>query len=117
MQLVEPSEKFSGENEKINIATERFRQMMIRHNFNCVVLNQSKKRIENFHTKGRRWQELGSKGYRYVPDVYDAYGSNALVRACALIMIGFRPNQYEELVRQEILSPKVLNPFGEPTKY
>lgn len=118
MQLVVPSGRFSGENERINEATERFRHLMVKHNFHCTALNQARKANPNASApKDADGNLTMPSGYKYVPSAYEAYGSNALIKAATLILVGFRPNQYEELTKVTGLSTKVIDPNHQNASY
>ncbi len=118
MQLVQPSGRPTNENEKINIATERFRNLMVKLNFQCTVLNQARKENSGATSpKDAEGRSLMPSGYKHVPDVYDAYGSNALIKAASIIFIGFRPNQYEALTKANALGRRVVDPVGKDANY
>ncbi len=111
MQLV--MAKGGNENERINNATERFRHLMVKHNFHCVALNQARKENPNATVpKDANGNALSHSAYKHVPSVYDAYGSNALIKASSIIFIGFRPNLYQELVKPTGMSKRVISPKG-----
>jgi len=114
IQNVIPDEKYSGENEKINISTETFRHLMVKYNFACTVLSQARKSsINTTAPKNADGEAILPRGWRHVPAVDDAYGSQALVNASHLILIGYRPNQYTECIQSSPLGNKVVNPIGE----
>ncbi len=114
IQNVIPDDRYSGENEKINISTETFRHLMVKYNFACTVLSQSRKSSTNASTpKDADGESILPRGWRHVPEVDDAYGSQALVNASHLILIGYRPNQYSECIKSSPLSNKVVNPVGD----
>jgi replicative DNA helicase len=103
----------SSENERINNATERLRHLMVKYNFHLSVLSQSRK--ESVYTtipKDADGNALAPKGWKHVPNISDAYGSMALIKAASVIMIGFRPALYEENIINSPLGSKVTGPDG-----
>lgn len=107
-----------SENVRINNAVKRFRNLMIKHDFHCVALSQAKKESSDSKVpKYANGAPITHSGYRFVPSVYDAYGSNELVKASSIIMIGFRPNLYQELVKPSGLSKKVISPRNTENPY
>ena len=117
IQLVQVP-KTRNENERINEATEAFRELMIRLDFHCVVLSQARKEDPSQTVpKDFNGNPTLPKGYRFVPGLYEAYGSNALIKASSIILIGFRPNRYEELIQRNELGAKIIDPLGNHGSY
>lgn len=112
IQLVVPDERYSNENEKINISTERIRHLMVKYDFHCVLLSQARKQSQSATPpKDAEGNQLMPYGWRHVPKVSDAYGSAALIKAAQLILVGYRPNMYEECTKTNPLgSRRVINP-------
>ncbi|HSH25620.1 MAG TPA: AAA family ATPase [Massilibacterium sp.] len=107
-----------SENVRINNAVKRFRNLMVKHDFHCVALSQAKKENSDAKIpKDANGNPISHSGYRFVPSVYDAYGSNELVKASSIIMIGFRPNLYQELVKPSGLSKKIISPRNTEQAY
>ncbi|MDR9419495.1 hypothetical protein [Gracilimonas sp.] len=101
----------NSENERINAATERLRHLMVKYNFHLTLLSQARK--ESTYTtvpKDSQGNKLVPDGWKHVPGVNDAYGSNALIKAATIIIVGFRPNLYEENIEHSPLGTKVINP-------
>lgn len=106
--------KGSNENERINTATERLRHLMVKYNFHLTLLSQARK--ESTYTtlpKDSDGNALMPKGWKHVPAVNDAYGSNALIKASSIILVGFRPNLYQENIQHTGMGSRVENPSGE----
>lgn len=108
----------NSENERINTATERLRHLMVKYNFHLTLLSQARK--ESVYTsvpKDASGNKMVPDGWKHVPGVSDAYGSMALIKAASIILVGFRPNQYEENVVHTAMSKRVINPFKEEDPY
>ena len=91
---------------------------MVKHNFHLSALNQARKANPNATVpKDANGNHLMPSGYKFVPSAYEAYGSNALIKAATLIIVGFRPNQYEELTKNVGLSKKVVSPMDVDANY
>ena len=102
-----------NENTRINTATERLRHLMVKYNFHLTLLSQARK--ESTYTsvpKDANGNALVPKGWKHTPDVNDAYGSMSLIKAASIILVGFRPNLYEENIQENELGARVLNPHG-----
>lgn len=108
----------NSENERINNATERLRHLMVKYNFHLTLLSQARK--ESVYTsvpKDANGNKMVPDGWKHVPDVNDAYGSMALIKAASIILVGFRPNQYEQNIIHTAMSKRVINPFKEEDPY
>lgn len=96
LQLLELDvNRWVSENEKYNAICKRLRQLAVKYDFLLNLLSQSTS------------EEKASKGYGNVPDVYDAYGSKEIIKAASLILVGFRPGLYEELLDKDIFDRKM----------
>jgi len=117
-QLMTTEKRVSGENERINYCTERLRNLMVKHNFHITLLSQSRKESQYSSVpKDSDGNPMLPKGWSGLPSVDDAYGSNALIKAASLIMVGFRPNLEPQNVKQSPMGKKVLNPLGQEDSY
>lgn len=114
IQLVMPTERYSGENERINIATERIRHLMVKYDFHCSMLSQARKESQySTPPKDADGNQLMPNGWKHVPKISDAYGSAALIKAAQIILVGYRPGMYEECIKVSELGKKVINPVGD----
>lgn len=115
-QLIQSSG--DNENNRINNAVETFRYLMIKLDFNCVMLTQAKKAdASKSAPKDSDGMLLAPKGYKFVPEPDDMYGSNAIIKAASLMIIGFRPNRYMDLVKHSPMGKSVINPHDREASY
>ena len=114
IQLVRPNERYSGENEMINKSTESIRHLMVKYNFHCSLLSQARKSSVNAGVpKDANGNPMMPSGWKHVPRFDDAYGSQALLNAASIILVGFRPGQYEENKKTTGLSSAAIGPNEE----
>jgi hypothetical protein len=112
IQLVRPSERYSGENEMINISTEAIRHLMVKYNFHCSLLSQARKSSAHATVpKDADGNNTMPSGWKHAPRIDDAYGSQALLNAASIIFIGFRPGQYQENKKTTGLSTVAIGPY------
>lgn len=96
LQLLELDvNRWVSENEKYNAICKRLRQMAVKYDFLLNLLSQATS------------QEKSDKGWYNVPQVYDAYGSKEIIKAASLIVIGFRPGLYDELLDRDMFDRKM----------
>lgn len=118
VQELLPDVKFTGENEKINQSLSRLGNLMVRYDFHCAALSQVKKEAQwSTIPKDANGHQLMPSGYKYVPSTNDVYGSDALNKWSTLVMIGFRPNQYEELIKASALGKRIVSPKDSEESY
>lgn len=84
--------RWVSENEKYNEICKRLTRLAVKYDFLLNLLSQATS------------QEKADKGWANVPDVYDAYGSKQLIKDASMIMVGFRPGLYEELLERDPFS-------------
>jgi len=89
------TDKFISENVKFNECCKALTDLCVKYDFLLNLLSQATS------------QEKQKKGYGNVPDVYDAYGSKQIIKDASMIMIGFRPSWYEELIQKDPMSGKL----------
>lgn len=96
--------KWVGDNERITETTRQLTQLATKYNTLFNFLSQS------------TTVSKSDRGYGHVPDVHQVYGSKQIIKASSLIMVGFRPKNYEDLLRESPMPPydmRVISPNEE----
>ena len=103
----------NGQNEQLHNAVEPITDLAVQHNVHVSILSQTTK-INQYATvpKDADGNNTMPKGWKYVPQADEAYGSQALLNAVSILFIGFRPNRHEENIVEGPLSSRVLSPNG-----
>lgn len=106
LQLMkQPKSRMISENENTNRCCQQITQMCVKHNLNMHYLSQA------------RQADKMQNGYGNVPTVYDAYGSNQIIKDASIILVGFRPKLFETLVTKNSLGARVKAPEGTRLEY
>lgn len=95
------ADRWVGENERINEVCRQLTQVCTKYNVLMNLLSQVTTTSKS------------DRGYSHVPNVGDAYGSKQIIKAASMIMVGFRPKNYEELLKDTPMPPfktKVIAP-------
>lgn len=95
--------RWIGDNERITETCRRLTQLSVKYDVLMNLLSQV------------TTTEKGKRGYGHVPEVHDAYGSKQIVKASSMIMVGFRPKNFKELITDPQIpgaGPKVKDPNG-----
>lgn len=101
LQLMQqPYSRKLSENENTNRCCQQMTQLAVRYNLNLHLLAQA------------RQPDRSVRGYQNVPKVHDVYGSNQLIKDASIILVGFRPKLYEELIIDGSLGKRVTAPPG-----
>ena len=96
--------RWVGDNERITETTRQLTQLATKYNTLFNFLSQSTTVSKN------------DRGYGHVPDVHQVYGSKQIIKASSMIMVGFRPKNYEELLQESPMPPyemRVMSPDEE----
>jgi len=95
--------RWVGDNERITETCRRLTQICTKYDVLMNLLSQV------------TTTEKGKKGYAHVPEVHDAYGSKQIIKASSMIIVGFRPKNFDELISQPNIpgaKPRVKDPEG-----
>lgn len=104
-RMKHPDSRRLGENENTNRCCSAITDLCVRYNLNGHYLAQA------------RQPERSISGYGNVPKVHDVYGSNQIIKDASIIMVGFRPKLFEELIIENSMSAKVKAPDGIEQEY
>lgn len=99
-RMKHPDSRKLGENENTNRCCSAITDLCVRYDLNGHYLAQA------------RQPERSVNGYGNVPKVHDVYGSNQIIKDASIIMVGFRPKLFEELVVSTAISARVKAPDG-----
>lgn len=99
-RMQQPNSRKLSENENTNKCCAQMTDLCVRYNLNGHYLNQASQ------------PEKFVKGYKNVPSAHDVYGSNQVIKDASIIMVGFRPKLFEELIEQHPLGAKIKAPPG-----
>jgi hypothetical protein len=100
-KMQQPNFRQISENVNSNRCCDQITKLAVKYDFHAHILAQA------------RQSEKGIKGYENAPRVYDVYGSNQLIKDASIILIGFRPKNFEELIIQSPLGSSVKGPDGD----
>lgn len=97
------TKQYVGENQRINDVCREITHLATQYDCLVDLLSQVTTTSKS------------DKGYGHVPRVDDMYGSKKLKKAASMIVVGFRPKNYEELLKDQPLPPNrtgVQDPEG-----
>lgn len=99
-RMKHPDSRKISENENTNRCCSAITDLCVRYDLNAHYLAQARQPERSIH------------GYGNVPKVHDVYGSNQIIKDASIIMVGFRPKLFEELIVESGLSVRVKAPDG-----
>lgn len=81
--------RWIDENTRYNECVRELTRLAVRYDFLLDLLSQV------------TTEDRSKSGWGNVPAPHDAYGSKQIIKAASLLLVGFRPNQYPELVKKD----------------
>lgn len=105
--------------QRLQLSTVSARDRVAQADMSCMMLTDHAVRYDlNMHLLNQANQpDKHIRGWNFVPDVYDCYGSNQLIKDAYIILVGFRPMTRKELIVDNPLAEfgkKVKGPDGDP---
>ena len=99
-RIKHPDHRKMSMNDNGNECCMMLTDLAVKYDLNMHLINQA------------RQPEKMVKGYGQVPEVYDCYGSNQLIKDAEIILVGFRPNTDKNLIVDSPISKRVKDPNG-----